>query len=106
MVWVLRFVAAGTAVTLSGMLSKSLGPRAAGMVLAFPFVIGTGLAFSIGSGREQFRSLTLGVLLGLGPLLLFALTVLLVARRLPSPAALVLGVGVWLVAAGAVQCLK
>lgn len=106
MFWILRFCAAGTAVTLSSLISRRLGPTAGGMVLAFPFVIGTGMVLTVGEGRGHLRELATGVLLGLGPLLLFVLTVVLLAPRLHPVMALVAGVGGWLVSAGVVQWLK
>jgi hypothetical protein len=104
--WVVRFLAAGSAVTLAGVAASRFGAHVGGMLLTFPFIISTGLMFSIGAGRDHFAEVTSGVLWGLLPLALFAAAVLLCVRIWPAQAALAVGVGVWLLAAGVLQWLK
>jgi uncharacterized membrane protein (GlpM family) len=106
MLWVARFVVAGTAVTLSALLSKRFGGAAGGMVLAFPFVIGTGLLFTILEGGDEFRATASGVLWGLLPLLCFALVVLAVSRTHSGTVALTAGILTWIAAAAAIHWLR
>lgn len=106
MLWFARFLAAGSTVTIAALLSRRLGPATGGMVLAFPFVIGTGLLFALVEGREQFRSTALGVLWGLLPLLCFSLVVLAVSRSHAGITALSWGAFAWVSVATAVYWLR
>jgi uncharacterized membrane protein (GlpM family) len=69
------------------------------MVLAFPFVIGTGLVFAAAAGETDFRETTQGVLWGLLPLLVFALVVIFAARHAVPLVALALGSVAWIISA-------
>ena len=42
--------------------SRRFVPSVTGLVLAFPFIIGSRLVFFMSSGRETFRATTIGVL--------------------------------------------
>jgi hypothetical protein len=105
MLWVARFLAAGSAVTIASMLSRRFGGSVGGMVLAFPFVIGTGLLFALLEGGEVFRETASGALRGLLPLCCFTLVVVVLSRSHPVTA-LVAGFLSWLVVAAVLQWLS
>jgi uncharacterized membrane protein (GlpM family) len=106
MYWVARFLAAGAAVTIAGAVANRFGAHVGGMLLAFPFVISTGLVFAMRDGREHFAEVTYGVLWGLGPLALFSIAALVGVRFWSAQAALAFGVCVWLIVAGVLWWLR
>ena len=106
MFWVARFCAAGSAVTLAALLARRFGENLGGMILAVPFVIGTGLLFAMADGKVAFRDTATGVLWGLLPLLSFSLAVLVVSRQHSTVTALLCGLLVWLAVAGVVFWLR
>ena len=106
MFWIARFLAAGVAVTVAGLLSRRFGPSLGGMVLAFPFVIGVGLIFASMDGKASFRETATGMMWGLLPLLCFGFVVLAVSRQHTAEASLLCGVLVWLATAAAVHWLR
>lgn len=106
MQWIARFLAAGTAVTLSGLVASRVSAHVGGMILAFPFVIGTGLIFAMRAGDAQFSRVASGVLWGLVPLALFTVAVIGVVRVAPAPLALAVGAVVWVCTAGVLQWLR
>jgi uncharacterized membrane protein (GlpM family) len=103
MMWIARFIAAGSVVTAAGLIAARVGAGLGGLVLAFPFVIGTGLVFASMQSAEHFRAVTTGVLWGILPLAVFAATVALAAQRSSALAALALGVIAWLCVAMFIQ---
>lgn len=99
MPWYVKFLVAGAAVTVAGLVAKRVGPAAAGMVLAFPFIIGSGLIFAAGDSAASMRQTALGALWGLVPLTAFLLTVVVASSHWPPTASLATGVAAWVVVA-------
>jgi len=94
--WLARLLLPGVAVVLATWVGQRLGATAGGILLAFPFVIGSGLVFAMARGSVTFQTTALGALRGLIPLALFLVTVAAASRWLPLPACLALGGVVWL----------
>jgi uncharacterized membrane protein (GlpM family) len=102
MPWYLRFLIAGTVVCLASWIAKRASPTLAGMILAFPFLIGTALVFTISDGEKGFRAMAGGVLWGIVPLAFFCVSTVLIVKVLPPWAALSIGALVWIAVAGVV----
>ena len=85
----------GLAVVLATFVGQRFGTIAGGMLLAFPFVIGSGLVFAMAEGQEKFTLTAWSALLGLIPLGCSLACVALVSKAAPLPAALVSGAAVW-----------
>ena len=106
MPWYLKFIAVGVAVTVAGVVAKRLGPFVGGMVLAFPFAIGSGLIFSAVEEGGDFRRTAVGALWGLVPLLVFLVVVVALAPRTNPANTLLVAVAAWVAVAVAVNSLR
>jgi uncharacterized membrane protein (GlpM family) len=103
---IVRFFAAGLAVSLSGLLAKRFGPAVGGMLLSFPFVIGSGLFLVAATEQGDFRETALGALWGLIPLGLCLIVTVVMSRFVSAYVALGLGVAVWVTVALLSQWLR
>lgn len=92
--------------TLASLVAKNVSSTLGGMLLAFPFLISTGLLFAVPSGATHFRGVAFGVLLGILPLLAFALTVVVAASRVSPLAALALGIASWVALSGGMLLVR
>lgn len=99
LILIARFLAAGTAVLIAGIIAKKLGPFPAGLILAFPFVIGTGLIFAAIENDNSMRTVALGSLLGLIPLAAFLTTILTTPQTWTTWTTLTLATLAWLTTA-------
>jgi uncharacterized membrane protein (GlpM family) len=86
-------------VCLASWIAKRVSPTLAGMLLAFPFLIGTTLLFSLGAPERNFRLIVTGVLWGLIPLAGFCASILIGSRFFPVWASVGVGLATWVVLA-------
>jgi len=106
MPWYAKFIIAGIAVTIAGFAAKQFNATLGGMILAFPFVIGTGLIFARTDSMTAYVSTAQGALMGLVPLTVFLLCVVFLGDKIPTIASLAAGVVSWVVVAGSLLLIR
>lgn len=111
MLHVVRFLVAGFSVTLASLVATRFSGVIGGMLLAFPFLITTGLLFSLTSSNTSnasstFSQMASGVLYGMIPLSVYAVVLVLSSTRLAPLLAISLGILAWATTALVVQVLR